>query len=1119
MHPRFVWTLLFVGLFATFTGCGNPPECQRSQDCTTGKLCQQGTCAPDPTAQVTCSQDLDCPRNQRCQQGTCIPSTTPCKRDDECGKEHRCHKQICRLLSASCNSKEDCLPGQQCQNNQCLGTPNECGNDSDCLGKTKPICSDAYLCEWSCRSDTDCSTGQQCINHECNVEQKECQSDKDCAGKARPYCSTAGSCEWACRNNQDCKVREQCTEYVCKPREGICKKDTDCKTGQVCWREVCVQECDPKANPSSCSQGETCLPASLHVAFSGKGACMRTCNLNQSSCPPDFACFPPTDDKEPLFTQPHCFPILPRDGGTTQLGEMCVFEKPDGTLGQAACEGKKGLVCSHSEGRNYRCTQTCDPGKGFQNNPDCQPDEKCYRPDGLYRGTLSARGGLCFPTGKGEEGAQCTTLFPRHTTHCTGNLHCSNKTCRKACIPAKSDCSGSQTCVKDWQSPSGYSCLEQRGEEESCSTQRPCIKGLACRKGRCVKECSDDKDCQSNQGCVELEVRKPKTCLRRCARTKGFVVNADCARGFYCNQESYCQPLNPPFSSSLQGTRKQGETCLTSAPNLENCDVQQNLYCNVRKTPHVCEKLCDPYGGTLAHPDCGGAACIEDTQTGHLGGFCEPVGQSKRGESCTHPKACEKGLVCEGAVCVQACDSRKPGSCRTNEFCWRSRCLKNCDPQQGTTLNPACPTRTYCAKAHVIPKSHCKDLPKPPTGKRQLDQSCFFVSGKESERCDGSKGLYCHLDFSGLCRIGCDPRKGFSSNPSCQQNESCVVDPTFRSPLGGTCTTVCDPDNGIFTQTQCKIGSTCFANRYISPGMCITIPRLFGPQEQGEPCGKSLSSTFCNGNKELFCNGNSTGTCEVACNPRLTGQCKGDQICQENQWSFLGGQCVDTPSRKLGETCNTSERCITGLTCYQGACRKACDIKKGVSSNSICSQGELCVGVCIQPPSAPSGTRQEGTACSSREPCDGTKGLVCGPSQLCIRTCDPDKATPCKQGEVCRLYATSSTGGACVSDAKQGQPCNPNNPLQQCSVGLACTRGRANLPFLCTQRTQQRGELCDGTNPEGNPQQCMAGLTCWGNRCQSSCNPKQGTTSNPKCQNNGMCHPVTLSVDKGVCLP
>lgn len=246
------------------------PACSQDSDCSTGEICNQGTC------QAGCRQTQDCPSGQICLNLKC----QVCQKDADCGTGQLCLNQAC--VKGDCRTTSDCLGGKLCKANQCVACTNdaECGSGNLCQNgacapgacRQNSDCPNGLLCKQSkcepCANDTDCGTGKLCINKVCVTG--DCRFVSDCsAGK---ICKN-NACS-ACTNNGECGSGKVCIAGACS--SGNCVTSADCQNGQLCKSNNCAA-C---ANNAECGSGKVC----------DQGACKTGNCVTKADCTNNQVC-------------------------------------------------------------------------------------------------------------------------------------------------------------------------------------------------------------------------------------------------------------------------------------------------------------------------------------------------------------------------------------------------------------------------------------------------------------------------------------------------------------------------------------------------------------------------------------------------------------------------------------------------------------------------------------------------------------------------------------------------------------------------------------------------------------------------------------------------------------
>ncbi len=161
--------------------------------------------------------------------------------------------------------------------------------------------------------------------------------------------------------------------------------------------------------------------------------------------------------------------------------------------------------------------------------------------------------------------------------------------------------------------------------------------------------------------------------------------------------------------------------------------------------------------------------------------------------------------------------------------------------------------------------------------------------------CDGDasckSGLTCH---QGRCMTPCDPEVSVRSNPACAPEGTISV--CFAlTPNTGICKHLCSArKSSPYTDPNCPLGTYCVDQSGIyDPGVCTpTTAPARGTRLLGQTCTKIPKEDDCNGDQQLVCAlSGATQRCLLACDPRQTGGCPAETLCQGTNLSFLGGVC------------------------------------------------------------------------------------------------------------------------------------------------------------------------------------------------------------------------------------
>lgn len=736
----------------------------------------------------------------------------------------------------------------------------------------------------------------------------------------------------------------------------------------------------------------------------------------------------------------------------------------------------------------------------------------------------------------------------------------------------------------------GCSGSSQCTENSECSANQVCTNGACTNTGGCTadKDCSEGQVCEGNQckakpveGCkADAECKDGESCKNgKCVeKAKDGCTESSCKTGEICVDTKRC--IKVPTACQKNGDCSEGEICGEAKPGTNACFVK-------------CDPTNNAADGTNQECWSGFGLCQLLYPANPNLGVCIPPRKKDRKE---------------GETCNDLSDFTEPdfNGCASDLNCTNGKCIPNCKESEGKATNPVCDPGFYCEESDG--KGMCKPLPKKQDGGRTLGQQCSNT--RAAFFCDGDKGLYCN---GGRCATACDPRKGADNNSKCEQGQACLEDPT-ESYLGGGCSIKptqkagedcsstklclegltcsqgkclkacsasndtcekdqkchtqfricvkgCDPAKGGSANPDCEVGYRCTQSQTVRPGYCRGLPSFTeGKQQLGDSCS-TTQDNLCDGSKKLYC---SQGTCRQACDLRkgtdTNADCGAGFECSESQISPLGGVCLATASAKEGEACNsTSNRCVTGLSCYRsrcsrsckasatgtqgdcksgewclrttqtgGICATKCDPANGTATNTSCAGATYCrtsnsykPGYCSGLPSPPSGKGQQGDACSQTNTCDGTKDLTCFQSK-CIQACNPKDGektnAKCASGESCVVNTSSShLGGVCLGppSQKENEECDG---IKRCVLGNSCIQlgGKSYCQKTCDP--SQTGQCPTGTTCQ---RQSSGGGYCMTARkkdrkLNEECRGAPATDAYNDCGDKLTC--ATTSAGKSFCL-
>lgn len=240
-------------------------ECEKNEDCSNDKLCDQYMCKIACLVHNPCGKNTLCSAENHKQTCYCQPGYT--------GNPHLgCH------LVDFC-ADQPCSPGANCHNAR---------------GSFKCSCPEGSVGD---PYNDGCSISLECIgNKDCPTE-AECYKS-DGVHKCRDVCEHV-----SCGTNAECLAIDHighCTcrdgyignpQEVCKPKTVKCKTMSDCPANTYCYDEICTPPCE---NSSECQINEICLQGQCLEACKIKSACgmNAACNIEnhskRCSCLPGF---------------------------------------------------------------------------------------------------------------------------------------------------------------------------------------------------------------------------------------------------------------------------------------------------------------------------------------------------------------------------------------------------------------------------------------------------------------------------------------------------------------------------------------------------------------------------------------------------------------------------------------------------------------------------------------------------------------------------------------------------------------------------------------------------------------------------------------------------------------
>lgn len=454
-----------------------------------------------------------------------------------------------------------------------------------------------------------------------------CSSGADCEGG---FCIGEddgfrdGYCTAACRTNDDCGGDAQCIPVG----RGM---------------SVCLDGCDPDAEPRACREGYGCatgfmIPAPVCLPgctddgdCAGGAVCDRTGGMGAGRCYD-----PDAELGDECESEDECGP-----------GTFCLGEDFSGWPG-GACVG----------------TDDCDPDR----DTGCPGDAHCFRTgmggsvciDGCERDRDCREGYTCRGTGELPERTSCLPGCEDDSV-CSGGRVCAPGT--GICdVPFDADDLG-EPCSTSMGACAGGTCLR---EFESG------FPGSVCVYLGCDPAAPDaDDGCPGDGVCILGGDGETTICVDGCAD------EGDCRDGYTCRAA---------FEESSGGT-----ACFPGCESDRDC-ANDRFECN--PGTGLCRPAFDDgdFGDPCAGPDaCAGGVCVSEAAEGWPGGACLFPGCRLSGEG---PAAeCPMGGVCVDdetgdptiGACAVACEGA--GDCRSGY---------RCDAETGA-CTPACAAASDCS--------------------------------------------------------------------------------------------------------------------------------------------------------------------------------------------------------------------------------------------------------------------------------------------------------------------------------------------------------------------------------------------------------------------------------------
>ena len=1123
------------------TCVGGPPP-----NCDDGNICTADTCVPatgclHQNVSVACDDGNACTTNDHCSSGVCLGGAprncddgNPCT-TDSCSPTAGC--QNVNADGASCDDGNACTVNDTCRAGSCVGVAGSvavCPPLDSChlAGTCDPLtgtCSNPPKPNGSA-----CDDGNACTQADtCRLG--VCKGGAPVACTALDSCHTAGVCDprtGACSNPPKadgapcndglfCTVNDTCTSGVCGGAPRNCATAADQCNNAVC--NEAADRCDPvpKADGTSCNDGNACTRTDSCRAGTCIGTSPVVC-VAADDCHNAGVCQPSTG----TCTQP----VKPigtpcNDGNTCTQNDTC---------NRGVCSGTS-VVCAASD--QCHAAGTCDPATGACSNP-AKPDGTTCSDGNACTQTDTCRAGACV-------GAQPVVCSAADQCHAAGTCDPATGTCSSPARPNGTPCDDGSACTRPDTCQAGVCTGANAG---ACAAPDQCHTAGTCdpATGTCTNPAKPDGTaCNDGNPCTQTDTCQSGTCVG----TKPVV----CAASDQCHTAGVCDPATGTCSSPPKpdGTAcDDGNACtLTDTCQTGVCRGVNPVVCAVLDQCHAVG-TCNPATGACSNPEKpNGAACDDGSactrsdscQAGvcrgrdpvvctaadqcHDAGTCDPgtgacsTPPKPDGAACDDGNACTQADTCHRGVCTGG----DPVACTAADQC---HVAGTCDPTTGRCTEPAKPDGTHCDDGNA----------------------CTRTDTCQAGVCSGTSAVTCSPSDACHDAGTCDPATGLCSNPNkpdgsvCNDGNGCTRTDTCQ---GGSCV----GSNPV----ACLASDPCHTAGICDPatGTCSDPPKQNGAScDDGNPCTRtdSCQSGTCTGTNPVVCSAadacHDAGTCNPstgACTspPKPDGtSCDDGSACTRSD-TCQGGTCtganpVSCPApdechqagvcdpvtgtcsfaaKPDGSACNDGDACTQSDTCQAGVCRGGNPVVCAASDQ--CHLAGTCdpaTGTCPNPPKDDGSPCNDANACTRSDVCEagvcrGTDPVVCAPSDQChaAGTCNtltgtctnPAKAdgTACDDGAFCTA-SDSCTAGVCGGTPRDcgaaGDQCNDgvcNEAAQRCEPapvhdGTPCSDGN-----LCTQTDTCHAGVCVGL-----PIVCTARDQCHG---IGVCDPTTGSCTNP----------------------
>ncbi|CAI5454248.1 unnamed protein product [Caenorhabditis angaria] len=754
-----------------------------------------------------------------------------CFRDDQCGIQRPCLKNVCKCPKNYVQSGNSCVPrmsvigtislpgeacgfcigGSSCQNGICKCADGYYKQQDSCVRSEAKIGA-------PCGLTTGCSSGSECISSYCQCREQYDADNDECyppdvtqIKRAKSLGAKNSGARKLNRvvnaNSVICPIGYDLVNGMCVNSESLsviqlAEPGGPCEDGRV----LCTGNSVCASNICICPGGElvqngTCVSIS---SYANPG---EACSLNNTVCTGNSFCI---------------------DG-------VCKCNANQGAI-NGVCSNMGNSLCGQSQcGMNQICVQDncqCQNGYTFQ-----QGTTNCVQVDTSSCGNCGSNQ-VCI-----QDQCQCQTGFNRY---CNSNNQCSCVQCGSNQIFMQNQCQ----CQPGYYAPEG-----------SCSATMSMI--CNCVQAQQSSGCVSNQQCGQNQLCVQNQCQCQQGYSKSSCTTEGCNCIANCIGngcsvntqpsglpGQMCSETTQCQnnamcmnnycvcPSNRVLSgnSCVQylGDASPGQSCQTAGIICRGGSSCYNNVCQcanglspqggscapameVRFTivPYIyttAQNMFDLFPGQSCNPNCAFQPCLQRCSGGSTcsNSVCTcPQGSYVNNNACVNQISSDMGVYTRTSRPGDGCDNTIV--CTGGSSCVIGTC--SCD--MGYTPSS---DRTSCVlidrvglKSRSYPKSFCTFDKDCKDGAICIDKRCSCRIDQEmiNGKCQPANqpGSRCHTDF---CNNGAECQNGYcvcTKTHNANSTLHCVNEKTLAYP-GSACRK---------NDRECQNGSTCLFGYCVYP--------------------------------------------------------------------------------------------------------------------------------------------------------------------------------------------------------------------------------------------------------------------------------------------------------------